>query len=123
MKILFLNPPDLNKVSEYALDEHSKEYIESDDFGAFPPLGLLYVMSYLEKSEPHHELFFKDCVAERVGHKALDEYIEKIKPDIGIVFGCRKISKDIIDSFSLYVDSIIDIFLLTEIFKIFVYYN
>ena len=57
-------------------------YIESDDFGAFPPLGLLYVMSYLEKSEPHHELFFKDCVAERVGHKALDEYIEKIKPDI-----------------------------------------
>ena len=32
MKILLLNPPDLNKVSEYALDEYSKEYIESDDF-------------------------------------------------------------------------------------------
>jgi len=36
MKILLLNPPDFNKVSEYALNEYSKEYIESDDFGGFP---------------------------------------------------------------------------------------
>ena len=40
MKVLFLNPPDLNKVNEYVLEEHSKDYIGSEDFGAFPPLGL-----------------------------------------------------------------------------------
>ena len=36
MKILFLNPPDINKISENTVDEKSQEYIESDDFGAFP---------------------------------------------------------------------------------------
>ena len=82
MNILFLNPPDLNKVSEYAIDEYSTEYIESDDVGAFPPLGLLYVMSYLEKNAPHHKLYFKDCVAEKCGHNALVKYVEGIKPDI-----------------------------------------
>ena len=35
MKILFLNPPDLNKVNEYVLEEHSKDYIGSEDFGVF----------------------------------------------------------------------------------------
>ena len=49
MKVLFLNPPDLNKVSEQTIDEHSTEYIETPDYGSFAPLGLLYVMSYLEK--------------------------------------------------------------------------
>ena len=82
MKVLFLNPPDFNKVSESTADEKSQEYIESDDFGAFPPLGLMYVMSYLEKHSPHHKLFFKDCVAERVGHNELTDYVEKIKPDV-----------------------------------------
>ena len=82
MNILFLNPPDLNKVSEYAIDEYSTEYIESDDVGAFPPLGLLYVMSNLEKNAPHHKLYFKDCVAEKVGHDALIEYVSEIRPDI-----------------------------------------
>mgnify|MGYP000574241475 CR=1 FL=1 len=32
MHILFLNPPDLNKVNEYVLEEHSKDYIGSEDF-------------------------------------------------------------------------------------------
>ena len=82
MKVLFLNPPDINKVSEQTIDEHSTEYIETPDYGSFAPLGLLYVMSYLEKKAPHHKLFFKDCVAERVGHKDLINYVEKIKPDI-----------------------------------------
>ena len=82
MKILFLNPPDINKVGEYAIDEHSKEYIGTDDFGAFAPLGLLYVMSYLEKHAPHHKLYFKDCVAERRGHNYLSKYVAEIKPDV-----------------------------------------
>ena len=82
MKILFLNPPDMNKVLEYTVDEKSKEYIGMDNFGAFPPLGILYVMAYLEKKAPHHKLYFKDCVAERGSHKDLINYVNVIKPDI-----------------------------------------
>jgi radical SAM superfamily enzyme YgiQ (UPF0313 family) len=81
MKILFLNPPDINKISENTVDEKSQEYIESDDFGAFPPLGILYVMAYLEKNASHHKLYFKDCVAERYGHQKLVDYVTGIKPD------------------------------------------
>jgi radical SAM superfamily enzyme YgiQ (UPF0313 family) len=82
MKVLFLNPPDFNKVSENTVDEKSQEYIESDDFGAFPPLGIMYVMAYLEKQAPHHKFYFKDCVAERYGHKKLSDYVTEMKPDI-----------------------------------------
>jgi len=82
MKVLFLNPPDMNKVLEYTVDEKSQEYIGMDNFGAFPPLGILYVMAYLEKNAPHHKLYFKDCVAERGSHKDLIDYVNEIKPDI-----------------------------------------
>ncbi len=82
MKILFLNPPDMNKVYEYAPDEKSKEYIGMDNFGTFPPLGIMYVMAYLEKNAPHHKLYFKDSVAERSSHKDLSDYVAEIKPNI-----------------------------------------
>jgi radical SAM superfamily enzyme YgiQ (UPF0313 family) len=82
MKILFLNPPDMNKVDEYAPDEKSEEYIGADNFGAFPPLGIMYVMAYLEKNAPHHKLYFKDSVAEKSSHKSLSDYVTEIKPDI-----------------------------------------
>ena len=82
MKVLFLNPPDMNKVYEYTLDEKSMDYIGMDNFGAFPPLGILYVMAYLEKNVSHHKLYFKDCVAERYGHKNLSDYVTEMKPDI-----------------------------------------
>ena len=82
MKVLFLNPPDMNKVYEYTLDEKSMDYIGMDNFGAFPPLGILYVMAYLEKKAPHHKLYFKDCVAERGSHNDLIDYVNEIKPDI-----------------------------------------
>ena len=82
MKILFLNPPDMNKVLEYAPDEKSGEYIGMDNFGTFPPLGIMYVMAYLEKNVPHHKIYFKDSVAERSSHKDLIDYVAEIKPDI-----------------------------------------
>ncbi len=82
MKILFLNPPDMNKVYENAPDEKSKDYMSMDQFGAFPPLGIMYVMAYLEKQAPHHKVYFKDSVAERSSHTQLIEYVTEIKPDI-----------------------------------------
>jgi radical SAM superfamily enzyme YgiQ (UPF0313 family) len=82
MNILFLNPPDMNKVYETAPDEKSGDYMGVDNFGAFPPLGLLYVMAHLEKHVPHHKLYFKDSVAEKFSHKKLVDYVAEIKPDI-----------------------------------------
>ncbi len=81
MKILFLNPPEENKVSENP-DEQGDEYIESDDFGHFPPLGLLYVLSYLEENTKNHEIAFKDCIAEHISHSDLKKIFEEVKPDI-----------------------------------------
>ena len=81
MKILLLNPPDEFKLPEYP-DDKGNEYIESDDFGHFPPLGALYVLTYLEENSEGHELFFKDCIAEHVSHEGLKDYIRSIQPDV-----------------------------------------
>lgn len=81
MKILFINPPDENTLAEYP-DEDGDEFLGSDDFGYFPPLGLLYVLSYLEANTTGHELFFKDCVAEKISHEMLGPMVRAIQPDV-----------------------------------------
>ena len=81
MRILIINPPAENTVIENP-DEEGEEFLEADSFGAFPPLGALYVLSWLEKNTEGHQLFFKDCVAEGVRYPELREYIEAIQPDV-----------------------------------------
>ncbi|CAA7620902.1 radical SAM protein [Magnetospirillum sp. SS-4] len=81
MRILIINPPDRNKVIENP-DEKGEEFLEADSFGDFPPLGALYVLSHLEARTTGHQLFFKDCVAERIGYPELKAYIEEIRPDV-----------------------------------------
>ncbi len=81
MKILLLNPPCENMVKEMS-DEHGKDFIDSDDFGYFPPLGLLYILSSTEKKYPEHKYFFLDCVAEKISYPVLKEKLGEIMPDI-----------------------------------------
>ncbi|MEO5330261.1 MAG: B12-binding domain-containing radical SAM protein [Magnetococcus sp. THC-1_WYH] len=81
MKILILNPPAENTIGEYQ-DENGDSFLEAEDFGFFPPLGALYVLAYLEKNALGHELFFRDCVAERISHTKLADEIQKIQPDV-----------------------------------------
>ncbi|MBF0135339.1 MAG: B12-binding domain-containing radical SAM protein [Magnetococcus sp. DMHC-1] len=81
MKILILNPPDENTVVEYP-DETGEGYLEADDFGAFPPLGALYVLTYLQEHSTGHELFFKDCIGERITQATLPEVVRAIQPDV-----------------------------------------
>jgi len=81
MKILLLNPPDKETVQEFP-DEEGNSYIDTEDFGFFPPLGLLYVLSSIEKERPHHEYFFKDAVAERCSYDKLEAYLKEVQPDI-----------------------------------------
>jgi len=81
VKILMLNPPMQWTVLENA-DEEGEAFIDTHEFGHFPPLGALYVLSYLEKHTSGHELFFTDCVAEHITHDGLKRVIEDIRPDI-----------------------------------------
>jgi anaerobic magnesium-protoporphyrin IX monomethyl ester cyclase len=81
MKVLFLNPPDKNTVPE-APDDSGEGYLEADDYGYFPPLGMLYVLSYTEKKHPHHQYFFIDAVGEKLDYEKLHHRISAIKPDI-----------------------------------------
>lgn len=69
---------------EYADPENPSDrgVVETGDFGLFPPLGLLYVLSALKINAPEHESFFLDCVAEKVGHGQLGARISAIRPDV-----------------------------------------
>ncbi|WP_417382830.1 B12-binding domain-containing radical SAM protein [Gimesia sp.] len=81
MKILLINPPAENTVIENP-NEEGEEFLEGDDFGDFPPLGALYVLTHCEKHTTGHEFFFLDCVGERISHKRLRPILEEMRPDI-----------------------------------------
>ena len=81
MRVLLLNPPSENTLVQ-SPDERGKPVIEPGDFGRFPPLGLLYILAYLEKHAPGHELFLKDCVAEGITHDDLVRVIGDVQPDV-----------------------------------------
>jgi radical SAM superfamily enzyme YgiQ (UPF0313 family) len=79
MKILLLNPPAENTLQEYP-DPQGGSYVETEDFGYFPPLGLLYVLSYAEQHTSGHEFYFLDCVAEKIAHDQISAYVSQIQP-------------------------------------------
>jgi len=81
MNILLLNPPAEYTIKEYP-DESGSSFIETEDFGKFPPLGLLYVLSYAERHSCDHEFFFQDCVGESISHAQLSDLILDIHPDL-----------------------------------------
>jgi radical SAM superfamily enzyme YgiQ (UPF0313 family) len=81
MNILLINPPEENLIQSYAYSD-GKQSLDSPDFGKFPPLGLLYIASYLEKHTTEHKIFIIDCVSERIGYDILEEKIKEITPDI-----------------------------------------
>lgn len=81
LKILLINPPAKNTVPEFA-DEKGETFVEVEDFGYFPPLGALYVLSYAKKKYPEHEYFFLDCVGEEISYDELEKRIESMQPDI-----------------------------------------
>jgi anaerobic magnesium-protoporphyrin IX monomethyl ester cyclase len=81
MRVLILNPPDENTIIENP-DHEGNEFLEADDYGDFPPLGALYVLSHLEAKSTGHTLFFKDCIGERMDYAALASYIKEVAPDV-----------------------------------------
>ena len=84
MRIVLLNPPSEFTVAEYAdcADSPGQGAVEVEDFGLFPPLGLLYILASLKRKAPEHEVLFLDCVAEHVGHAGLAARIAAFSPDV-----------------------------------------
>jgi len=81
MNILLINPPEDNLIKNFAYDDGS-QCLDSPDFGQFPPLGILYIASYLEKFAPEHKVYLLDCVSEKISYDALREKLKEIKPDL-----------------------------------------
>ncbi len=79
MKILMLNPPAENVLSG---NNDETRFVDTGDFGYFPPLGLLYVVSHLEARTDGHEIIFKDCIAEQITHVQLRDIIKDLQPDV-----------------------------------------
>jgi anaerobic magnesium-protoporphyrin IX monomethyl ester cyclase len=84
MRILLLNPPAEYTAREYVDPANPADHglLETEDFGVFPPLGLLYVYSALKKANPADKIFFLDCIAEKVGHGALKSRVASMQPDL-----------------------------------------
>lgn len=81
MKILILNPPNENVVPEFA-DTQGRGFLEASDFGKFPPLGALYVLTFAQQTVPHHQYLLLDCVGENISHAELGKRIQDFSPDV-----------------------------------------
>ncbi|MBT0666545.1 cobalamin-dependent protein [Geobacter pelophilus] len=84
MRILLLNPPAEYTAREYVDPANPSDHglLDTEDFGRFPPLGLLYILAALRKATPEHETFLLDCIAEKVGHGELMQRVAEIGPDL-----------------------------------------
>lgn len=75
MKILLIQPPSVNMITANA-----PQFAEED--GYYPPLGLLYIASYLEKYSSH-SVEILDAVVEGIkSYEVLEEQIRKRNPDV-----------------------------------------
>lgn len=75
MRVLLINPPNLNliKIANWEL--------KSADYGQFPPLGLLYVGTYVKKHTGHH-VHILDAVVEKLNYDEVEDRIKKFSPEI-----------------------------------------
>ncbi|KPA09288.1 Radical SAM domain protein [Candidatus Magnetomorum sp. HK-1] len=75
MKILLIYPPIENEISHISLKNVDKQR------GFLPPLGLLYIASYLKKNKDFHVKVI-DCNIDKLTHQNIDQVIKEEKPDI-----------------------------------------
>ena len=75
MKILFINPPQLQPI------QSNQPEVYDEELDYLPPLGILYVAAYLEK-HTSHQIKIIDCGVENINYKTLEQKVEKYNPDI-----------------------------------------
>ncbi|MCE1247116.1 MAG: B12-binding domain-containing radical SAM protein [Firmicutes bacterium] len=75
IKAALINPPDENRIYT---EVPSKVNIKS---GILPPMGLLYVESYLNRHS-NHEVILLDCPADEIDYPALRQRLAGFSPDV-----------------------------------------
>ncbi len=74
-KVLLLYPPIINPVSHINIKAFDRI------IGCYPPLGLLYIATYLKKFS-EYEVEILDCFAEKINFAEIKDKIREIQPDI-----------------------------------------
>jgi len=89
MRILLINPPNLNLISSVLPS------VLEEERGCNPPLGLLYIAGYLKGKEENYEVRVIDSPVENLNYSQLKEKIKEFNPEI---IGISTMSFTIIDA-------------------------
>ena len=81
MKILLINPPRFNEIMG------NNPSIIEEERGYNPPLGLLYIASYI-KEHSNHEISIIDSQVDKLDYQSLKAKIALEKPDVCSMFYC-----------------------------------
>ncbi|NQU83933.1 MAG: B12-binding domain-containing radical SAM protein [Parcubacteria group bacterium] len=77
-KILLISPPKENTVQFYP----GSWQLESEDVGAFPPLGLFYLQAKLNERFPEIQTDVLDTLLLKLSHEDVRDHLIKERPDI-----------------------------------------
>ena len=94
MHILLISPPYKNLVTTTIPEEINKER------GYLPPLGLLYIASYLRENSDHR-ITIIDSEVERLDYPDLRQRIKRLKPDL---VGIQALTFTLIDALKIAED-------------------
>lgn len=75
MKVLLIQPPDFHMITT------NVPSVVDEETGAYPPLGLLYVASYLEQNSSH-SVEILDTLLDRLSYEEIEMEIRRCKPDL-----------------------------------------
>lgn len=91
MKILLIFPPKTKFETKEILLPRKID----DESGNYPPLGLLYLASYVVKNSDH-SVEIIDAPTENISYDELKKIIEKKKPDVVGIYFCTMYLRDAI---------------------------
>jgi len=75
VKILLINPPSINMI-----ETNNASFVEEES-GFYPPLGLLYIVSYLKKYS-NFEVKVLDAQVEALNYQQINEQVKLYSPDL-----------------------------------------
>lgn len=88
MKVLLISPPDDHMITT------NVPSVVDEESGLYPPLGLLYVASYMEANSAH-EVEVLDTHVDRLTYSQIEDEIRRRKPDL---VGIQALTFTVIDS-------------------------
>lgn len=86
MKILFIFPPKEN----WALREMKLHKKIDEESGFYPPLGILYVASYLQKEVRLCDIEVIDAPTENLNYEDIKIFVKKFCPDVVGIYFCTE---------------------------------